>query len=76
MDKENEEHLFIAFNAKNAEELIELPIPPKDKQWRRIVDTSLDSPQDFVEEDEAEVVLEKIVVEPYSAILLKAKAQT
>lgn len=76
VDKENEEHLFIAFNAKNAEELIELPIPPKDKQWRRIVDTSLDSPQDFVEEDEAEVVLEKIVVEPYSAILLKAKAQT
>jgi len=67
VDNENGEDLFIAFNAKDTEEQIILP----GKRWRKIVDTAEESPKDIVEEKDAEVVKDQIVLKPFSALLLK-----
>lgn len=41
--------LYIAFNANYQAVDIHLPHPPGQKQWVRVVDTSLSSPHDFVD---------------------------
>ncbi len=48
-DPEQHQDLYIAFNANFVKADITLPPPPKGKQWHRVIDTSLPSPQDFDE---------------------------
>jgi isoamylase/glycogen operon protein len=48
-DSINEEHLYIAFNAQSTKARVHLPTPPPHKKWYRILDTSLPSPDDFLE---------------------------
>ncbi|NGX40065.1 MAG: hypothetical protein KR126chlam1_01405 [Chlamydiae bacterium] len=46
IDPQNKKDLYLAFNAGPEEIRITLP---SDKQWRRLIDTSLPSPEDFKE---------------------------
>lgn len=70
IDSEHQENLFIAFNAKNAIEIFELPNAPAGKKWKQIVNTSEDAPRDFIENGEP--VEAQFNMPSYSAILLKA----
>lgn len=49
-DHEKEEHLYIAFNSESGRPSVQLPDPPANKKWYRIVDTALAPPNDFIEE--------------------------
>ena len=48
-DPDHQHEIYIAFNAGFEAADIELPPPPQGKSWRRVVDTTLPSPQDFDE---------------------------
>jgi isoamylase len=61
--------LYICFNANHSEVSIKLP---QDTKWHRRIDTSLNSPEDIVDDSEApEIESENYVIKPYSAIVLK-----
>jgi isoamylase len=63
--------LYICFNANQTEMSIRLP---KGTTWYRRVDTSLESPEDIVDDDQAAHIHdEKYLLKPYSAIVLKGK---
>lgn len=65
--------LFIAFNAQDHNQLIELPPPPYAMQWRWVVNTANASPFDFFENDEGPIQTEhSFRLAAYSAIVLKA----
>ncbi|KAJ3693124.1 hypothetical protein LUZ60_012219 [Juncus effusus] len=64
--------IYLAFNAHDYFVNISIPPPPHQKSWYRVVDTNLESPNDFVTEG----VLFKsgrYNIAPYSSILLEAK---
>ncbi len=44
------DNLYIAFNAHFEKAHVHLPDPPPHKKWYRVVDTSLPSPEDFLED--------------------------
>jgi isoamylase len=70
-DPGNRYALYIAFNAFHQEMTPRLP--DRDKPWRRHVYTFLPSPQDIVNEEEAEVIHSKtFTLAPYSALILKS----
>jgi isoamylase/glycogen operon protein len=66
--------LYIAFNAHFEDVHFQLPAPPAQMNWHRIVDTSLPSPQDFMEEP-APLPSPGITytLPAYSSLLLKAR---
>lgn len=67
------EYVYIAYNACFKETTIHLPLPPKGKQWKKIVDTFQPSPNDIVEDlNKAPILGEKFVLKPYSAMMAKA----
>jgi isoamylase len=69
-DSLNNYTLYIAFNAFYEE--ITTHLPWGDKPWRKRVYTYLPSPQDIVNEEEAEVIESKtFTIAPYSALILK-----
>ncbi len=43
------EHLFLIFNAYWDDLLFELPVLPTGKKWKRLLDTSLESPGDIAD---------------------------
>ena len=69
------ERFHIIMNAYWEALEFELPTPPRGSEgWRRIVDTSLDAPQDFCERAEAPVInAAAYLVQPRSVVLLAAE---
>ncbi|KAK8951438.1 hypothetical protein KSP39_PZI003042 [Platanthera zijinensis] len=64
--------IYVAFNAHDYVVKIAIPSPPKEKSWHRVVDTNLESPEDFVVEG---VLFNASIYDmaPYSSIILEAK---
>lgn len=71
-DKENGNDLYCAFNAQNVAVNIELPQLKDHYQWRLIINTANEPPNDFY--DQGQPLIEKgpLHMLPYSAILLKS----
>ena len=70
------EHLCVLFNAYWEPLAFDLMPLPEPEQWRRVVDTSLASPDDFCDPQDAPVVTaDKYVVEARSAVVLLAREQ-
>ncbi|GAB4188806.1 MAG: glycogen debranching protein GlgX [Simkaniaceae bacterium] len=70
-DHEQEEHLYIAFNAYYKKMEITLPEISKKKTWHRIVDTNLESPKDFVEDPFSNPIKKHYFMAPYSSFIAK-----
>ncbi|CAH9085727.1 unnamed protein product [Cuscuta epithymum] len=64
--------IYLAFNAHHYAVKAALPSPPNNRQWYRVVDTNLESPNDCVR-DGVPGLRGTYNVAPYSAILLEAK---
>ncbi|KAG5031256.1 hypothetical protein JHK85_015238 [Glycine max] len=64
--------IYLAFNAHDYFVKVLLPAPPKKRNWFRVVDTNLKSPDDFVL-DGVPNVGNTYNIAPYSSILLEAK---
>jgi isoamylase len=72
-DAVNFHDLYIAFNANFKEAHLHLPLPGHYKKWYRIVDTSLASPNDFIENPQSlEALPRNYILPPYSALVAKA----
>jgi isoamylase/glycogen operon protein len=66
-------HLYVAFNAHYESAHITLSLPPPSKKWYRIIDTSLPSPDDFLEDPHSQPPLKHTyTLLPYSALLAYA----
>jgi isoamylase len=71
-DHERKQNLYIACNAHHHDVHATLPEAPDDFVWRRIVDTSLNSPDDYVEEHQAPQITDSIYhLNNQSVIVLK-----
>ncbi|KAM6571182.1 hypothetical protein CsatA_015262 [Cannabis sativa] len=70
-DSEGED-IYMAFNAHDYFIKVTIPPPPSNKRWFRVVDTNLESPDDFVMEG-VPGIGSTYNVAPYSSILLEAK---
>lgn len=64
--------IYLAFNAHDYFVKVAIPSPPLKRQWFRVVDTNLMSPDDFVRNG-VPGIGDSYNVAPYSSILLKAK---
>ncbi len=74
IDPDNEENLYIAFNASYRRKKLIIPKPPENKLWYKIIDTFQSSPDDFIPEEAAEPFKEwEHPIMPYSMLLFKAK---
>jgi isoamylase len=72
-DNVKSETLYIAFNAHFQPANIHLPPPPKGKNWFRVIDTSLPSPNDFCQNAKDNPPLKFTYTMPdYSAFVAKA----
>ena len=70
-DPASNEHIYLAFNAYWKELSFRLPKTKNRKQWCRIVDTHLCSPDDFKDPESAPVVAsQNYIVRPRSSIVL------
>jgi pullulanase/glycogen debranching enzyme len=72
-DKVKENHLYIAFNAKNTRPTVHLPPAPNGKKWYRLVDTALAAPNDYID-NPTQFQPQKVIckMEAYSSIILIA----
>lgn len=68
---DNESTYYIAFNAHFENAKIELPSPPSGKNWRIIVDTFAEPPQDYPE-NPLPIDNQSHILSSYSAIILQA----
>ena len=69
----NHSDLYIAFNASYEDTQITLPELLNNKYWHLIVDTSLDTPKDFIEPKDATALTKSTyLMKSYSALILKA----
>jgi isoamylase len=64
--------IYMAFNAHDYFVEVGIPSPPQQRQWFRVVDTNLESPDDFAS-DGVPGIGSMYRVAPYSSILLEAK---
>jgi isoamylase/glycogen operon protein len=72
-DHKNDHDLFIAFNAQDHIQQIQLPPPPYAKRWRWVVNTANPSPTDFYEDNQGPIQAENTYkLAAYSAIVLEA----
>lgn len=72
--KDEHHTCYIAFNAFYYPAPLTLPPPPPHKKWYRVIDTSLPSPEDFLEHpEERKPVKNNYSLYSYSALLLIAK---
>lgn len=72
-DPINDYELYIAFNASTQHSNIQLPSKKNNHIWYRIVDTSQESPEDFIEDERAQPITQlKQTMPAFSAILLKS----
>ncbi len=73
-NRDKKEALYIAFNAHFLEASIILPPLPKNRAWHRVIDTSLPSPHDFVEDPASLPPLQSPYILPcYSAFVATAQ---
>ncbi|MBN4066579.1 glycogen debranching protein GlgX [Simkania negevensis] len=71
-DTETHQDLYIAFNAFYKQRDTCLPPPSRKGSWYRIVDTSLPSPLDFIEDEQsAPQETSSYTMPPYSALIFK-----
>ena len=61
--------IFMAFNSSKFNRNTTLPESPNGGSWKRIMDTSLDSPDDFCLECSARITDKKYLVKRYSSVL-------
>jgi isoamylase len=74
LDNENQEDLYIVFNAELQEIPIEIPSARTGMAWHWIVNTSNTPPQDYFDDEEAPVVPSlELQIKPFTAWMLKAK---
>lgn len=72
-DRHHDHDLFVAFNAQDHVQLVQLPPPPYAKHWRWVVNTSNPSPTDIFENGTGPIQTENFYrLSAYSAIVLKA----
>ncbi|KAK4390083.1 Isoamylase 3, chloroplastic [Sesamum angolense] len=72
LHEENGGDLYVAFNAHDYFVKAVIPSPPDSRRWFRVVDTNLESPDDFVPEGVPGI--KKIYnMAPYSSIILESK---
>uniref|UniRef100_A0A5B7BHN1 isoamylase n=1 Tax=Davidia involucrata TaxID=16924 RepID=A0A5B7BHN1_DAVIN len=64
--------IYLAFNAHDYFVRVTIPSPPPKRRWFQVVDTNLESPDDFVPEG-VPGIGKTYNVAPYSSILLEAK---
>ncbi|GMH00182.1 hypothetical protein Nepgr_002021 [Nepenthes gracilis] len=64
--------IYLAFNAHEYAVQVAIPSPPRNERWFRLVDTNLESPDDFISEGVPDVRATYNMA-PYSSILLEAK---
>lgn len=69
LDHENGQDVYIAFNAQNAIETIQLPPVKEGWCWHWVVNTGNEPPEDFFDPPKASKS-DDVVMAPYSAILL------
>jgi isoamylase len=70
-----EDVLLFALNGDWNLRTLRLPAPPHERRWHRVVDTSLDAPDDFVDVEQA-VLLDpddRYLVNPRSVVVLVAR---
>ncbi|XP_052201670.1 isoamylase 3, chloroplastic isoform X2 [Diospyros lotus] len=72
LHEKNGGDIYLAFNAHNYSVKVAIPPPPQTRRWFRVVDTNLESPDDFVPEGVLGIG-KTYYVAPYSSILLQAK---
>ncbi|XP_047954383.1 isoamylase 3, chloroplastic isoform X1 [Salvia hispanica] len=72
LHEDNGGHIYVAFNAHDYFVEAFIPPPPQGRQWFRVVDTNLESPNDIVPEG-APGIKETYNLAPYSCIILEAK---
>jgi len=72
LDHENQNHLYVGFNAKNKMEELLLPIAPEGKSWKWVVNTYRAPPNDIFDENTGPVASGKLQIQPFSGMLLKA----
>jgi glycogen operon protein len=70
--RDSDHDFYVAFNSWRQSLSFFIPPAPNGKPWRRIIDTSLASPQDIVELDQAPPVAtaRRYLVAPHSALVL------
>lgn len=69
----NEYQLYAAFNMHHHDITITLPQAPYHGGWRKVVDTSAPSPNDYIHENDAPTVAsETLILAEHTAILLKS----
>ncbi|KAK4483937.1 hypothetical protein RD792_011146 [Penstemon davidsonii] len=69
---ENGGDIYVAFNAHDYFVKAIVPSPPQGRRWLRVVDTNLESPNDFVSEG-VPGIEDTYNTAPYSSIVLEAK---
>ncbi|KAL3830402.1 hypothetical protein ACJIZ3_019204 [Penstemon smallii] len=69
---ENGGDIYVAFNAHDYFVKATVPLPPQGRRWLRVVDTNLESPNDFVSEG-VPGIEDTYNTAPYSSIVLEAK---
>lgn len=74
VDEVQGQHLFVAFNPSAIEKHIVLPDAENGKKWFRAIDTFMNSPDDFLDEEEMVPLHENSYsLKPYSVVVFKLK---
>ncbi len=68
---ENHNDLFLAFNSRDQEVIVQLPTSTSGNGWHWMVDTANMAPDDFIEGNSRPVNTSSFKMQPYSAILLQ-----
>ncbi|MBI3236182.1 MAG: hypothetical protein HYZ48_00495 [Chlamydiales bacterium] len=71
-NKRTKENLYIAFNCDFKPAHLQLPPPPSGKKWYRIIDTSLPSPQDFMEDPRQVPLEQQYDLQDHCALVIKS----
>ena len=64
--------IYVAINGNDMATAFMIPVSPQGRRWRRVVDTSLASPDDIVPEDKGKIIEQgsRYPVGPFSVIVL------
>jgi len=71
LDPTHHYDLYIAFNASHESVTFKLPEHPPEKPWKRIVNTSKNAPEDFLEEPLL-IKTKSLTLPAYSSLILKS----
>jgi isoamylase len=64
--------IYVAINGNDMATAFMVPVSPQGKRWRRVIDTSLASPEDIVSEDKGKVIAagSRYPVGPFSVVVM------